>query len=112
MSVVGIKSDCLVNRSMTTNIAVKPEEGGKCSMKIHRNRIPGLLRNWQLLEQAIGFMSLGLVAHAHGAGFAVVFDKTLDARPSEISLNHFKGFVHTKVSRQDVIVLVLKDTKS
>ena len=33
MSVVGIKSDCLVNQSTTTNIAVKPEEGGKCSMK-------------------------------------------------------------------------------
>ena len=75
--------------------------------EIHRNRIPGLLGNWQLLEQAIGFMSLGLVAHANGAGFAVVFDKTSDARPGEISLNHFKGFVHTKVSRQDVIVLVL-----
>ena len=33
VSVVGIKSDCLVNRSTTTNIAVKPEDGGKCSMK-------------------------------------------------------------------------------
>ena len=33
MLVVGIKSDCLVNRSTTTNIAMKPEEGGKCSMK-------------------------------------------------------------------------------
>ena len=60
--------------------------------EIHRNRIPGLLRNWQLLEQAIGFMLLGLVVHANGAGFAVVFDKTSDARPGEISLNHFKGF--------------------
>ena len=80
--------------------------------EIHINRIPGLLRNWQLLEQAIGFMSLGLVAHANGAGFAIVFDKTLDARPGEISLNHFKGFVHTKVSIQDVIMLVLKDAKS
>ena len=27
MSVVGIKRDCLVNQPMTTNIAVKPEEG-------------------------------------------------------------------------------------
>ena len=44
--------------------------------------------------------------------FAVVFDKTSDARPGEISLNHLEGFVHTKVSRQDVIVLVLKDTMS
>ena len=35
--------------------------------EIHRNRIPGLLGNWQLLEQAIGFMSLRLVAHANGA---------------------------------------------
>ena len=33
MSVVGIKSDCLVNRSTTTNSAVKPEEEGKFSMK-------------------------------------------------------------------------------
>ena len=57
-------------------------------------------------------MSLGLVAHANSAGFAVFFDKTSGARPGEISLNHFKGFVYTKVSRQDVIVLVLKDTKS
>ena len=80
--------------------------------EVHRNRIPGLLRNWQLLEQAIGFMLLGLVVHANGAGFAVVFDKTSDARPGGISLNHFEGFVHTKVSRQDVIMLVLKDMKS
>ena len=57
-------------------------------------------------------MSLGLVAHANSAGFAVIFDKTLDARPSEVSLNHFEGLVHTKMSRQDVIVLVLKDTES
>ena len=57
-------------------------------------------------------MSLGLVAHTNGAGFAVVFDKTSDARPSEVSLNHFEGLVHTKMSRQDVIVLVLKDTES
>ena len=57
-------------------------------------------------------MSLGLVAHANGAGFAVVFDKTLDARPSEVLLNHFEGLVHTKMSRQDVIMLVLKDTES
>ena len=80
--------------------------------EVHRNRISGLLGNWQLLEQAIGFMSLGLVAHANGAGFAVVFDKTSDAGPGEILLNRFKGFVHTKVSRQNVIVLVLKDMKS
>ena len=30
---MGIKRDCMVNQSTTTNIAVKPEEGGKCSMK-------------------------------------------------------------------------------
>ena len=80
--------------------------------EIHRNRIPGFFGNWQLLEQAIGFMSLGLIAHTNGAGFAVVFDKASDARLSEISLNHFEGFVHTKMSRQDVIMLVLKDTES
>ena len=57
-------------------------------------------------------MSLGLVVHANSAGFAVVFDKTSDARPSEVSLNHFEGLVHTKMSRQDVIVLVLKDMES
>ena len=30
---VGMKMDCLENRSTTTRIAVNTEEGGKCSMK-------------------------------------------------------------------------------
>ena len=53
-----------------------------------------------------------LRAFASGAGIAEVFDHSLEIRPDILALNEFDGFVLSKVTRQDVIMIVLNDFES
>jgi hypothetical protein len=80
--------------------------------EIHRNGIPRLLGNGELFEETIGLVTLWLASHTSGAGLAILLDEGSDTWPSVISSDQLQGLVDPEVSREDVVVLVLKDAKS
>lgn len=49
---------------------------------------------------------------ASGTGIAEVFDHCVKVRPYILATNKFYGFVLSKVTRKDVIMIVLDDFKS
>ena len=53
-----------------------------------------------------------LRAFTSGAGVAEVFDHSPEIRPDVLAAYEFNGFVLSKVTRQDVIVIVLNDFES
>ena len=53
-----------------------------------------------------------LRAFASGAGIAEVFDHSPEIRPDILAMDELNGFVLSKVTRQDVIVIVLNDFES
>ena len=57
-------------------------------------------------------MSLGFCSHASCTRLDVFLDKLSEAGPSIVSANEFYCLVLTRVSREDVVMLVSKNTKS
>ena len=53
-----------------------------------------------------------LRAFASGAGIAEVFDHSLEIRPDILAMDELNGFVLSKVTRQDVIMIILDDSES
>ena len=53
-----------------------------------------------------------LRAFASGGGIAEVFDHSPEIRPDVLATDELNGFVLSKVTRQDVIVIVLNDFES
>ncbi|KAF9220028.1 hypothetical protein BS17DRAFT_759995 [Gyrodon lividus] len=50
--------------------------------EVHGNGVPGLFRDWKLLEHSIGAVSRGFSSGAGGAGTDIVFDKGAESWPS------------------------------
>ena len=53
--------------------------------EIHRDGVPCLLRDWELLESPIGAMPRSLGSPACGIGADIVFDEGSDTRPGILS---------------------------
>ena len=66
--------------------------------EIHGNRIPGQLRNWKLLELAIGLVLLRFCMHTCGAGLAEVLDSLAEVQPGIIPTNQLECLVLPEVS--------------
>lgn len=75
--------------------------------EVHRDGVPRLLGDRELVEIAVGLVVLRFGSHAVCTGLAVVFDKGPKSRPSVLTTNEFDGLVLSKVTSKDVIVLVL-----
>ena len=66
--------------------------------KVHGNRVPGLLRNRELLEEAVGSVSWGLGPSACSTRLAEVLYKCSEVRPDVFTTNKFKRLVLSEMS--------------
>ena len=81
---------------------------GQLLDEIHRDRIPGLLGYRKLLKKSIWLMTLRFGMHASCTGLAEVVDKGSESWPRIFAADYRQSFILTKVSREYVIVFVLK----
>ena len=81
---------------------------GQLLDEIHRDRIPGLLGYWKLLKESIWLMALRFGTHTSHARLAEIVDEGSESRPCIFVVDYRQGFVLTEVSREYVIVFVLK----
>jgi hypothetical protein len=65
-----------------------------------------------LLEESIGFVMGGLGTLAGGTGVTEFLHKGPKVGPDVFPSDYHKGFVLSSVPREDVIMLVLKDSES
>ena len=94
-----------VNYHENSSISGRP---GQLLDEIHRDRIPGLLGYWKLLKKSIWLMTLRFGMHASCTGFAEVIDEGLEPWPRIFAADYRQSFILTEVSREYVIVFVLK----
>ena len=81
---------------------------GQLLDEIHRDRIPGLLRYWKLLEKSIWLMTLSFGMHTSCTRLAEIVDKGLESWPHIFAADYRQGFILTEVSQEYVIMFVLK----
>ena len=79
--------------------------------EVHGDGIPGTRRDGELFDQTVGLVSRGFGSSARGAGGTKVFDELSDSGPSILSAYELRSLVHAKVSSEEVIVLVLKNSQ-
>ena len=65
-----------------------------------------MFRDGKLLQQTIGFVSLWFSMHTSGTRFTILLDVLTESGPGIISMDKVDGLVLTRVSREDVVVLV------
>ena len=81
---------------------------GQLLNESHRDRIPGLLRYRKLLKESIWLMALRFGTHASRARFAEIVDEGSESGPRIFTVDYRQSFILTKVSREYMIVFVLK----
>ena len=88
---------------------VESREQRKFLDEVHRDGVPGLFQNWELLQDSIGLVMLWLGSHTGGAELAAVLNKGVEERPSVVVTDKLKGLVLARVSRDQMVVFVEKD---
>ena len=66
----------------------------------------------ELLQQTIGLVMLGFSMHTSSTGLAIFLDKFLESRSSVVPKDKACSFVLTRVSGENVIVLVSEYAES
>jgi hypothetical protein len=80
--------------------------------EIHRDGIPWLLGNRELLESSIGFMTRSLGASAGGTRLYIVFDEGTDCGPSIIATNEFESSILAEVAGEGMIMMIAKNAEA
>ena len=81
---------------------------GQLLNEIHRDRIPGLLGYQKLLEESIWLMTLRFGTHTSCTRLAEILDEGSESWPHIFAADYRQGFILTEVSREYMIVFVLK----
>ena len=79
--------------------------------EVHRNRIPGFLRNRELLQKSIRLVPRCFGPFASSAGFTEILNEGSEIRPYIFLMNCFKGLVLLEMSSKNMVMFVLKDLK-
>ena len=85
---------------------------GQVLDEIHRDKIPGLLGYWKLLEKSIWLMMLRFGTHTSCARLAKVVDKGSESRPHIFVADYQQSFILTEVSQEYIIMFVLEYSES
>ena len=78
--------------------------------EVHGDRIPRTERNRKWTEEAVRLVLWGLVALAMSAGFAIVPDEGTHSGPGVFTPDESQSTVLSKMAREYVIMLMLKNT--
>ena len=81
---------------------------GQLLNEIHRDRIPGLLGYRKLLKESIWLMALRFGTHTSCARLAEIVDEGSESRPCIFTADYRESFILTEVSREYMIMFVLK----
>ena len=81
---------------------------GQLLDEIHRDRIPGLLGYRKLLKKSIWLMTLRFGIYTSCTRLAEVVDEGSESGPHIFVVDYQQSFILTKVSREYIIVFVLK----
>ena len=85
---------------------------GQLLDEIYRDRIPGLLGYWKLLEKSIWLMTLRFGTHTSCARLAKVVDEGSESGPHIFMVDYQQIFILTKVSQEYMIMFVLEYSES
>ena len=80
--------------------------------EVHGYGVPRSFRDWELLQESRGSVTLWLGLHTGGAGLAVVLNESGEEWPSVVITDKLKGFVLAKVSRDWMVMFVEKNAES
>ena len=102
--------DCLLGESVDDyKNGVKTGGGRKRFNEVHRDGVPRTFGDRQLSKKSVRFVTLGFCTHTSSTRLAVVLDIFSESRPSVFSKDETCCFVLTRVTRENVIVLVTED---
>ena len=85
----------LVDYHENSSVSGRP---GQLLDRIHRDRIPGLLGYWKLLEKSIWLMMLRFGTHTSCARLAEIVDEGLESWPRIFMADYRQSFILTEVS--------------
>ena len=95
----------LVDYHENSSVSGRP---GQLLNEIHRDRIPGLLGYRKLLKKSIWLMMLRFGMHTSCTRLAEVVDEGSESWPRIFAVDYRQSFILTEVSREYMIVFVLK----
>jgi hypothetical protein len=74
--------------------------------------MPGTFQNWELFQESVWFMPLRLGTETGSARLTVMLNEITDSGPGIGTTNNFKGFVDTEMAGNQMVMSILKDTKT
>jgi len=80
--------------------------------EVKGDQVPRTGRNWELLDEAEGFVSWGLVSFAGNTAVDIVLDICPDVRPGVLPMEQLKSPVLAGVAHSDMIMFELEDSSA
>ena len=85
---------------------------GESFDEVHGDGVPRTWRNRELLECAVGFMSLRFGSHTGSTRFAVLLDEGTHVGPNVVLSDGVECLVNSGVSCKNVVMCVLEDPEA